>query len=294
MEQLKELWQKVPLFWRLAGPGLLVILALAVLLRGQPDGRLHLYFFPVGQGNGLLVVSPSGKTVLVDGGPDASALLSHLGRQRPFWRRDLDLVVLTETTSERMPGPVAALERYQVHAAGRPGRVCPGEGWARWQALLDRAGVQAIPLQRGARLDLGDGVRIEVLHPGEVPLRGAAPGGRDDALVLRLSYGGLSALFPTAAGPAGQQALLDQGVPLSSTVLLIPQQAGEKALDPRFLQAVRPAVAVVSAGTGYQEGPDARTLAQVQAAGVVLYRTDRQGVVEIVTDGWEFWVKTER
>ena len=294
MEGVRSFWKKVPLFWRLVGPALLVALAVIALIQGRPDDRLHLYFLDVGQGNGILVVTPSGRRVLIDGGPDPTALLSRLGRHLPFWQRELDLVLLTETSPERMPGPVAALERYRAHSAGRPGRGRPGLGWERWEALLARQGVVPAPLQRGAALDLGDGVTIEVLFPAEVPLPKAAPGGRDDALVLCLSYREFRALLPTAAGPAGQQDLLQYGASLSSTVLLIPRQAEEKALDPRFLQAVRPAIAVASAGSGYHQGPDARTLALLEKAGPRLYRTDREGTIEVVTDGREVWVRTRK
>jgi beta-lactamase superfamily II metal-dependent hydrolase len=52
-------------------------------------------------------------------------------------------------------------------------------------------------------------------------------------------------------------------------------------------------VAVVSAGSGRFEGADARVLDLLQAAGAAIYRTDRQGTVEVVTDGEKVWVKTE-
>ena len=294
MTYLAALWSRIPLFWRLVGPGLLLALAVVAVLQGRPDGRLHLYFFPVGQGNGILVVTPSGRTVLIDGGPDATGLLTALGRQRPFWARELDLVLLTETAPERMAGPVAVLERYRVRAAGRPGRVREGAGWVRWSALLDQRGVAPFPLAQGARLDLGDGVMLEVLYPGAAPLDKVAPGARDDALVLRLCYGSVCALLPTAAGPAGQQALLDSGQPPGAAVLLAPRQGEERSLDAAFLKEVSPAIAVVSTGTGRFEGVDARILNMLRAAGAAVYRTDRQGTVEVVTDGTRVWVRTER
>jgi len=294
MGVLRNLWARVPLFWRLAGPGLLLALGVVALLQGRGDGRLHLYFLSVGQGNAILVVSPSGHAVLIDGGPDATALLSELGAHRPFWKPDLDLVLLTETAPERLAGPVAALERYRARAAGRPGRARPSSGWERWQALLAAQGVEAAPLQAGARFDLGDGAFLEVLFPGSAPLPQAAPGGSDDALVLRLRYGAFSALLPTAAGPAGRQTLLAGSADLSATVLLVPRQAGERSLDARFLQAVRPQLAIVSAGAGRHEGPDARTLDLLREAHIPFYRTDRQGTVEVSSDGREVEIRTEK
>lgn len=294
MERIKQLWQNLPLSWRLAGPGLLLLLGVVSLLRGRPDGLLHLYFLDVGQGNAVLLRTPAGRWVLVDGGPDSTALLGRLGRRLPFWERELDLVLLTETEPERLVGPVAVLQRYRVQAAGRPGRVQEGPGWARWSALLAEQGVEPLPLLRGAHLDLGDGVVLEVLYPGAEPLPDAAPAGGDDALVLRLRYGGFTALLPTAAGPAGQRALLENEPILGCTVLLVPRQAGTDALERPFLEAAAPAVAVVSAGSGYHMGPDARTLRLVQEAGRPLYRTDRQGTVEILTDGQAVEVRVGR
>jgi competence protein ComEC len=109
-----------------------------------------------------------------------------------------------------------------------------------------------------------------------------------------LSYGAFSALLPTAAGPAVQQALLQDDVLLTNTVLLIPRQAEENALDERFLQAVRPAVVIASIGAGYHQNADARTLALVRDSGFSLCRTDQQGTVEVVSDGHAVWVRTER
>ena len=294
MEGLAQFWRRIPLLWRVAGPLLVLALALLALFQGRPDGRLHLYFLPVGQGNAILLVSPSGKAVLIDGGPEATALLDRLGHLRPFWKPGLDLVLLSEVAPERLSGPVAVVERYPVGAAGRPGRRTDGPAIERWEELLARAGVEVLPLLRGARLDLGDGVVIEVLHPGPTPLLSALPGEGDDALVLRVCYGDFRALLPPAAGPAAQEALLAAEADLRSTVLLVPRQAEEDALERRFLEAVRPAVAVVSAGTGYHVGPDARTLALVEGAGIPLYRTDRQGTVEVISDGQTVEVRVLR
>lgn len=294
MEGLTNLWQKVPRLWRWAGPGIVLALGLVALLQGRSDGRLHLYFLDVGSGNALLVVTPSGRSVLIDGGPDRAALLTGLGRYLPFWQRHLDLVLLTETASERMAGPVVVMERYRVRAAAQPVRVCPGPGEARWRALLAQEGQDPLHLQRGESLDLGDGVIVEILHPPADPLPGTTPGDRDDALVLRLRYGGFSALLPTAAGPAVQQALLEAGADLPSTIVLIPRQAEHNALDRRFLLAVDPAAVVASVGSGYHQDPDARTLGMVLEAGVPIYRTDRQGTIEVATDGEVVVIKQEK
>ena len=102
-----------------SGWRLVVILALAAVvvwlaLRGLPDGRLHVYFLDVGQGDAILVQAPDGRQILVDGGPSPTALLNELGDVLPFWDRSLDLVVLTHPDGDHITGLIPLLDRYRV------------------------------------------------------------------------------------------------------------------------------------------------------------------------------------
>ncbi len=77
-----------------------ILLVLAFFAwRTLPDGRLHVVFLDVGQGDAIFIQTPSGRQVLVDGGPSETVLLSQLGHQMPFWDRTLDLMVLTHPDS---------------------------------------------------------------------------------------------------------------------------------------------------------------------------------------------------
>ncbi len=95
---------------------------------GRPDGRLHVWFLDVGQGDGILIQTPAGRQVLVDGGASGQVLLGQLGAVMPFWDRTLDLVVLTHPDADHMAAQVEAAGRYGIEAAwetpascGRPG-----------------------------------------------------------------------------------------------------------------------------------------------------------------------------
>jgi len=88
----------------------ILLLALAFFAwRTLPDGRLHVVFLDVGQGDAIFIQTPSGKQVLVDGGPSETVLLSQLGRQMPFWDRTLDMVVLTHPDSDHITGLIPVL-----------------------------------------------------------------------------------------------------------------------------------------------------------------------------------------
>jgi competence protein ComEC len=92
---------------------LLVWLAVAAL----PDGRLHVAFLDVRQGDAILVTTPDGRQLLIDGGPSATDLNWRLGQEMPFWDRTLELVVNTHPDSDHLGGMVSLLDRYRVEQA---------------------------------------------------------------------------------------------------------------------------------------------------------------------------------
>jgi competence protein ComEC len=83
------------LSWSAAGLLAVSALLLWAALLTQPDGRLHVYFLDIGQGDGILIQTPSGRQILIDGGATPQRLLSELGAVMPFWDRSLDLLLMT-------------------------------------------------------------------------------------------------------------------------------------------------------------------------------------------------------
>ena len=123
----------------------LLLFALAMIAWFQrPDGRLHV-FFPAVQGDAILIQTPHGQYVLIDGGADPSALANVLGKRMPFWQRDLMAVVLTAPDLRRLSGQLAAVQHYQAkRALVTPAALTGGNATVReWRRILsEQAGVQ--------------------------------------------------------------------------------------------------------------------------------------------------------
>ena len=136
------------------------------------DRDLHVYFFDVGQGDSALIVTPEGRQVLVDGGPDGASAIRALSGVMPGSDRSLDLVVLTHLDADHSRGLLSVLDRYEVGAvvagAGSPDSAM----YAQWQDGVARNGVDVVSVHQGYRLDLGSGVSAEVLNPRAGPNRG--------------------------------------------------------------------------------------------------------------------------
>ena len=277
-------------------------LALVLVAASRPDGRAHLTVFDVGQGDAVLLQGPSGGRILVDAGPDPERLVSQLDALVPAWDRRLDLLVLTHPHEDHVAGAALLLRRYRVGRIVQPGMLGNGPGW---EALEEAAAAQNRPLgtlAAGDALDV-DGVDVRVLWPkrGEVP---KAPGKTGTAvnnisIVLDVRYGERRFVLTGDAEQEVDAALLAAGAISSGQprvdVLKVAHHGSRTASTAAFLEAARPAVAVISVGAGNDFGhPAPATLDRLGAAGARVFRTDLDGSVGISTDGRDLVMETTR
>lgn len=275
-----------PVLSALNGLGIVVLVWIAALLLGRPQAdRLDVWFLDVEHSNGVLIRTPGGTTILVDGGRYPSRLLTHLGDRLPFTDQQLDLVIVTEPDVLNMSAVPAVLRRYDVGALLTNGQ--PNDS-ASVIELYEAAGnVPVVVVRAGHRVAMADGTLIEVLHPQERP---DFQERLDDVpLVLRISYGQVSFLLPGDLSEAGQVALLDAGYWPQATVMQLPDHGSNRAVWPPFFDAVAPQAVVIGVDPANRFGEP--TLAALRALpDVPIYRTDEDGTIHFWTDGERLWV----
>lgn len=143
-------------------PPLRLLLAAAALL-GAVFGGLVLgsgqatlrIVWPAAAGDGALVLAPDGTSILLDGGADAAAVASWLGRELPFGQRRIDVLVLTRADRSTLPGQLAALRRYEIGAALFPGDAKLSADLEAWQRLVAEHDAVARPMHPGDRFSAG-------------------------------------------------------------------------------------------------------------------------------------------
>jgi len=276
-------------------------------LGNAPDGKLHVYFLDVGQGDSALIVSPEGRTVLVDTGP-ASAVNHLVNRLPELLAARLDLVVLTHPAPDHYGGLNAVQKIADPRRLLEPQLPATPSDYDGLLTALGSAGVEIFSPapnptqpQELTRVPLGKGAELTVLWPRApteplVQLAGTKGAQHEaNSIVLRLTYGKTSVLFAGDARSETEAALLKRGAELGSTLLKVGAHGADSATTREFLQKVRPRAAIVSAGAGNQLGVPAQpVLARLQEAKARLFRTDQYGEVHAMSDGTQLVLTTQK
>lgn len=275
---LRPLWR--PQF----GLGILAlgaILSLSVAIN-QRDGRLHVDVLDVGEGNAVLIVTPSGDQLLVDGGPDPTRLLPRLGRAMPFWDRTVEWIVVTRLTGSHLAGLVPVLERYHAGGVLVPAGTGRGTAYAAWVAQIEERDVPVVRGHDGQEIALGEGVTLEVLSP--------ATASDEAELLLMLRWDQACFLLAQGLDEAREAEVLRRYRSLPCAVLVAGRNGSKHATTNAFLTAVQPALVIIPVGADNRFGhPAAEVLERV---GDRVLRTDRDGNIEITTDGKQYWLRT--
>jgi len=264
-----------------------VAVLLWIMVIGRPDGLLHVWYLGVGEGNAVLIQTPAGGHILIDGGENPTRLLTALGDRLPFYKRSLDLLIITEPKTVTAAALPALLDQYTVKTAITNGQ----DSFSALNEALKRANTQVIAIQAGYKLQVDGDVQIECLSPVKPPTPDQKP---DDApLILKVTHKNASFLITSEITEDGIGAVTSdlKSRYWGTTVLELASNGVAKVNPKEWLDAVKPQVAVVIAEAGSRTAqPDDSVLSALGSARI--YRTDRDGTIEIATDGQQLNIRT--
>ncbi|MFQ5527206.1 MAG: DNA internalization-related competence protein ComEC/Rec2 [Thermoanaerobaculia bacterium] len=258
--------------------GASVVVAIVLLLGPAPRALPEVVFLDVGQGDAILL-RDGGTAVLVDGGGwrrgDLAARVTIPALARLGVRR-LDRAIVSHSDVDHCQG-VADLARYLPVTA-----VWTGSGAAASPCVRELVSIPRVrwrTVWRGERLTVGP-LELEILHPAP-----AGPaGGNDGSLVIRAHVGGGTILLTGDIEASGEARLLREvgSERLRSRILKVAHHGSRTSTTTRFLRAVGPSVAAISAGRRNRYGhPSSEVLDRLRRQRAHVVRTDRDGMIRL-------------
>lgn len=289
----------------------------------KPSGELQVHVLDVGpiEGDSILIISPAGKSVLIDAG-DAGKGKVVLEALKRYKVERLDYFIATHPHPDHMGGADEVLKGIKVAnmidngvdlstpAPAVPAKPAKGKAAAsppppkksktktvndffdEYRDALKLSGAQYEKAQPGKKYDLGGGAILTVLGPSEPFFNKdqMKAGGNDtnaNSIVLRLDYGDFSMLFMGDVESQTEERMLNKkDLDLKVKLIKIGHHGSKYATSESFLKSVQPEAAVISDGAWNRYGHPAQSvLDRLKAANAKVYRTDLQGEVTITTKG---------
>lgn len=259
----------------------------------QTDAQIHapflsVQFLDVGQGDALLLETPDGVQVLIDGGPDATVLQA-LNTAMGFRDRTIDMVLATHEDSDHISGLVDVLERYTVQMivttdnhSDTPVATAFAQAAAHEGAIMQLA-------HAGQTYALGASTTMTVLFP-----QGSAADMESNtaSLVVLVRYGDTTFLLSGDAPQSIERYLVSQyGAALRSDVLKLGHHGSKTSSSEEWLTVVAPTYAIVSAGVNNTYGhPHAEVVERARMVGATLLSTAEVGTITFYSDGTRVWL----
>jgi competence protein ComEC len=260
-----------------------------VVYREDRHDFLTVAFLDLGQGDAIFIEAPNGNQILLDGGPDKKILKS-LGEVMPFYDRSIDLLALSHPHLDHFGGFLSIIPRYYIGGLASSGTIHKTSEFDHLRQSLKSKNIKNLVLHRGMKIDMGDGVVLEVLSPDR-DVENFTP--HDGMLVMKLLYGKTSILLTGDMEENLENYLISldrEG--LKSQVLKVGHHGSHTSTSRNFLGYVSPTYAIISSGKDNRYGhPHKETLDILDKFEIKILRTDTEGTIILRSDGEEISIR---
>lgn len=261
---------------------------LAVYQR-QPSDTLTIYFFDVGQGDAILIDSPSHGRILLDGGRNRK-ILSEIGRVLPFGDKRIDVVIESHPDRDHIGGLPEVISRYDVELFLEPGVESDNTLDDELKRRIAEKNIPNLLARRGMVVNFGDGAKLFILFPNQDVSKWET---NDASIVGRIVYGERSFLLTGDSTKRAEYILLGLDAEiLKSAVLKVGHHGSRNSTSLDFTTAVEPLYAVISAGKDNPYGhPHKEVLDILEKVGAKIVNTAESGTLRFETDGKTLEIK---
>ena len=255
----------------------------------QTSENLTVTFLDIGQGDSILVETPDGVQLLIDGGPDGT-VLRRLTEELPWFDRTLDIIVGTHPDKDHIGGLVDVLARFKVNQIITTENTGDTMVAATFQNALVSERVPVVMVRAGQVYQIGASTTLTIFSPANNPVMLES---NTASIVAKLSYGEIDFMLTGDAPSSIEEYLVKTyGKQLESEVLKLGHHGSKTSSSGIFLDTVQPIHAVVSTAKDNTYGhPFPAVVEAVESRGITLINTASVGSVTFETNGIDLWQK---
>lgn len=273
----------------------LIFILILSLLGGcvflEEDTDLSIHIIDVGQGDSILVKTPNGKTMLIDGGEPSAGktVVSYLDRNNI---NKIDVLIATHPHADHIGGLIDVLKNFEIGKFYMPRKIHTSKTYEKLLETAKSEGIKITAAKKDIVIDLDQDITLYFLNP----LRDYGDDLNMWSAVVKMEYGEKSFLFTGDFEVLGEKELCatyDKDF-LKSQFLKVAHHGSNTSTSQEFLDVIEPKVAIISSEKGNSYGhPHEEVVERLKNFGTTIYRTDEQGTIVIRSDGDKIWSNQE-
>lgn len=252
------------------------------------DNKFHLIFCNVGQGDGILMRTPKGVDIVVDGGPQENSMTKCLARHLPFWDRKIEAVFMTHPDADHLTGLVGIVKSYNVSFFGTSKAPKDTAVYEELMSLLAKDNIPVHYVFAGDVLKTKDGFDLKTFWPTPQFLNQKSSDTNDYSLVQEVDYGKFRALLTGDIPATYLNSIMPQLIYLD--VIKPPHHGSKTGVDEFTFQHLVPRLAVLSYGYHNRYHHPSPQVIQILKTLNISYKDTLKGDVEVVSDGTKWWI----
>ncbi len=253
-------------------------------LESQPAAQpplLKVHFIDVGQGDSILIFTPSGKTMLIDGGKNDKANLvkEYIGA---LGVNKIDVVVGTHPHEDHIGGLDVVVDNFDIGSIYLPKKTTTTRTFEDLLLSIKNKGLKVKTAAANTDINIDPEINVQMLAPISANYEDI----NNYSAVIKVSYKNNSFLFTGDAETLSEKEILSNGFDIKADVLKVGHHGSNSSTSSKFLQKVNPDFAVISVGLNNEyKHPHQATIERLSSANVKIYRTDEHGTIIALSDG---------
>ena len=248
--------------------------------------NLSVHIIDVGQGDCILIKTPSNKNMLIDGGDEDSSKIikSYLKNKRV---KNIDIVIATHPDSDHIGSLDYVIDNFNVESIYMPKQSTESESYNNLIDSCNKKNLKIQFLSKNNSLTLDENCKIQVLSPSYI-----TDDNNVNSIVLNINYKNNNFLFTGDCEVENEIDMINSYELEDIDFLKVAHHGSNTSSSLDFLKEITPDVAVISCGYKNKYGhPHKSTLDNLKSVDAKIYRTDTNGSMVFYSDGDKLFTK---